>query len=308
MTNLKEKVLHALQNSNKVNNVLENISQAQENLLKNHSNPVFNQADKNKILKKYIDLQNLGQSLYRFGKLSESNYLADAREEQENIKNTVLEGGVCYYIWHSEDGEHTCDECKSLDGQIFDCIDEVPERPHPNCKCWVETVEKEDTKPQENRIPPQIPTPQPTSAPTPQPTPAPKPTPSPKTQKWIFPVDRRYPITSPYGWRIRPKTNTIKFHDGIDIGTPMNTPVYAVADGTVVQSGKNDGYGEYVEIDHGNGLHSFYGHLIGRYVVYGKKVKQGQIIAKSGNTGYSTGPHLHFGAHKNNKTANPLNY
>ena len=78
----------------------------------------------------------------------------------------------------------------------------------------------------------------------------------------------------------------------------------------------NGGYGKYIEIDHGNGLHSFYGHLNSYNVNSGDYVKQGQIIALSGNTAgigkngvkQSTGPHLHIGAKLNNKSENPLNY
>ena len=64
-------------------------------------------------------------------------------EEKGNIESKVLKGGVSYnkYVWHSENGEHTCDVCSELDGQEFDYYDEVPERPHPNCKCYVEIVE-----------------------------------------------------------------------------------------------------------------------------------------------------------------------
>lgn len=173
MANLKEKILQALKNSKQINSTLSALSQSQENLLKNHSNPVFNKTDKNKILKSYSDLQNLGKSLYRYGTLKDNNYLSDAQEKKEDIENVVLKGGLSYYhyVWHSENGEHTCDECRKLDGQIFEMGEEVPERPHPNCRCTVEIVEGEietdGEEPQDNKEP-RIPTPQP---PNPQPEP-----------------------------------------------------------------------------------------------------------------------------------------
>ena len=143
MAKLKEKILQALKNSSQLEITLNNVSKSQENLLKNHSNPVFNQKDKNKILKKFTDLQNIARSLQRYKNLNENNYDQDAQEEKENIETILLKGGISYnkYIWHSENSENTCDVCKSLDGKEFDFYDEVPERPHPNCKCTVEIVE-----------------------------------------------------------------------------------------------------------------------------------------------------------------------
>jgi len=150
MAQLKEKVLRSLQDSKQLETTLQDFSKFGDNLLKNYSNPTFNKKDKAEILKSYMDLQNLGKSLYRYGILKENNYLADANEEQENIENTVLKGGVSYnrYIWRSENGENTCDECRVLDGQTFDFYDEVPERPHPNCKCSVEIINDEETNSQ----------------------------------------------------------------------------------------------------------------------------------------------------------------
>lgn len=68
------------------------------------------------------------------------------QEEQTNLENLVLKGSICNvkYIWHSEYGEHTCNECLELDGKEFDMFDEIPERPHPNCKCYIEIVEYSD--------------------------------------------------------------------------------------------------------------------------------------------------------------------
>ncbi len=132
---------------------------------------------------------------------------------------------------------------------------------------------------------------------------------------WIMPCKGR--ITSQYGNRMHPVLKRIIFHEGIDISVPKGTPVKAVADGTVVRKLWNSGYGRYIEIDHGGGLSSFYGHLNSYNVEINQKVKQGQIIAKSGNSAgidkktgkvLTTGAHLHLGAKKNGIRTNPLLY
>ena len=148
MANLKNKLLQALQNGKNLETILNDLSKSQKNLLRNHSNPVFNNKDKNKILKQYTNLQNIGKSLYRYNSLNENNLESDS--ERTDIENIVLKGGISYnkYIWHSENSENTCDVCKSLDGKEFDFYDEVPERPHPNWKCTVEVVEENESKPQ----------------------------------------------------------------------------------------------------------------------------------------------------------------
>lgn len=151
MANLKQKILQSLKNSKQLEPTLNTLSKSQENLLKNYSNPVVNNKDKGKLLKSYTDLQDIGKSVYRYNTLQEHNYSKDAQDEKGNIEIKVLKGGVSYnkYVWHSENSENTCDICKSLDGQEFDYYDEIPERPHPNCKCYVEIVEYDD----ENSIP-----------------------------------------------------------------------------------------------------------------------------------------------------------
>ena len=300
MAKLKEKILQALKNSSQLEITLDDVSKSQENLLKNHSNPVFNQKDKNKILKKIIDLQNIAKSLHRYNKLNENNYVQDAQEEKENIETTVLKGGISYnkYIWHSENSENTCDLCKSLDGKEFDFYDEVPQRPHPNCKCTVENLEEPISEDEsetsieenENKIPSENPNPQPEQK-SPQPTPPPKNPPHPQTQRWIKPCNG--PIVGKYG-----EPRSTHTHNGIDIAVPVGTSIKAVADGTVIRNGKADGYGNWVVIDHGNingvRVTSEYGHLSSWSVKIGQKVKKGEEIAKSGNTGYSQGPHLHI--------------
>lgn len=314
MANLKEKILKSLKNTKQIEPTLNTLSKSQENLLKNYSNPVFNQKDKGKLLKSYTNLQDVGKSLYRYGALMDNNYLADAQEEKNEIEDTVLKGGVVYYhyVWHSENGKNTCDECKKLDGQVFEMDEGIPERPHPNCRCTVEIIEGEietdGEEPQDDKdkIPPRVPTPQPPST---QPTPQPK-----TSSKRVMPVNGT--ITSPHGWRIHPTLKTRKFHDGIDIGVPINTPVKATTRGKVVMAQWYNGYGKYIEIDHGNNIHSFYGHLNSYDVKVGDIVNTGQVIAKSGNTAgigkngkvMTTGPHLHFGVHKNGQSVNPLEF
>lgn len=146
MANLKQKVLHALKHENQLEIALDDLSKSQENLLNNYSNLAIKQKDKNKILKKFTDLQNIRNLLHRYNKLNENNYTQDALDEKDNIENIILKGGISYnkYVWHSENSENTCDICKSLEGQEFDFYDEVPQRPHPNCKCYVEIVEYDD--------------------------------------------------------------------------------------------------------------------------------------------------------------------
>lgn len=109
MANLKNKILQALHGDNNPEEAFESLSISQKNLLKNHSNSVFNDKDKNKILKQYTNLQNLSKSLYRYNTLKENDF--DVEYEKSDIENIVLKGGITYnkYVWHSENGEHTCD-------------------------------------------------------------------------------------------------------------------------------------------------------------------------------------------------------
>ena len=235
MANLKNKILQKLRSGKDLEEVFDSLSAGQENLLKNQSNPVFSNKDRNKILKKYTDLQNIGKSLYRYKALKENEYEKEAEEEKSNIENVVLKGGISYnkYVWHSENGENTCDECSALDGKEFEFYDEVPERPHPNCRCTVVVIEDSDIAIEDdensedgseeggNEPPSQNPNPQPSQK-SPQPTPPPK---NPPQSQKVMPVNG--PITSPYGWRTHPTYGTKKFHDGVDIGVPINTPVKA---------------------------------------------------------------------------------
>ena len=115
----------------------------------------------------------------------------------------------------------------------------------------------------------------------------------------IWPVNG--PITSGFGWRWG------RMHEGIDIGVPCGTPIHAAASGTVIYSGWMDGYGNFVVIDHGNGLATAYGHQSAIYVS-GGSVSQGQSIGAVGSTGNSTGCHLHFEVRVNGTPVDPLGY
>ncbi len=106
------------------------------------------------------------------------------------------------------------------------------------------------------------------------------------------PLNPPFQVTSPFG-EISGVRNHI--HKGVDIGVPTGTPVYAADSGTVVLSGYDEGgYGNWIAIQHNDGMGSIYGHLDERLVYAGQVVSRGQLIAYSGNSGHSTGPHLHF--------------
>ena len=99
------------------------------------------------------------------------------------------------------------------------------------------------------------------------------------------------------------------FHPGIDIANDMGTPIVATADGVVEVAGWNSGgYGNMVDIDHGNGIMTRYGHASQVVVTAGQPVKRGQIIAYMGSTGFSTGPHCHYEVHVNGQVVNPAAY
>lgn len=111
---------------------------------------------------------------------------------------------------------------------------------------------------------------------------------------WARPVSGR--ITSPYGYRSHPVSGGWRLHTGTDIGAACSRNIYAASSGTVTYAGRNGTYGNWVAIDHGNGVSTGYAHIIngGILVSYGQEVVVGQAIAKIGTTGSSTGCHLHF--------------
>lgn len=112
-------------------------------------------------------------------------------------------------------------------------------------------------------------------------------------------------ITSRYGARESIRDHT---HQGLDIAAKIGTNIKAVADGKVIHSGEMGGYGNLIIIDHGNGITTYYGHCSKLIVKVGEKVNAGDIIAEVGNTGNSTGPHLHFEIRQNGKYVDPSKY
>ncbi|QFR49772.1 peptidoglycan DD-metalloendopeptidase family protein [Sulfurimonas lithotrophica] len=115
-------------------------------------------------------------------------------------------------------------------------------------------------------------------------------------------------ITSKYGYRIHPTLNRKEFHRGLDMRAKMKTPVYATADGVVEYAGyhKKSGFGKLVILEHNYGFKSYYGHLNKVVVKYGTFVKKGTLIAYSGNSGMSSGPHLHYELRFLHRTVNPF--
>ncbi|HBR02857.1 MAG TPA: peptidase M23, partial [Ruminiclostridium sp.] len=126
-----------------------------------------------------------------------------------------------------------------------------------------------------------------------------------------WPLPGYKPGSRRFGYQMHPILKYKKFHGGIDIGAPQGTYIHAAASGTVIWSGwRSGGSGNTVIIDHGGGMSTLYLHIMtgGLLVKEGQKVKAGDIIAKVGTTGLSTGPHLHFEVRKNGERQDPLKY
>ena len=115
-------------------------------------------------------------------------------------------------------------------------------------------------------------------------------------------------VTSQFGWRNSPNDGSNDYHPGVDIANNIGTPVVATADGKVIISGRSSGYGNLIQIDHGNGIITFYGHNSQLIVQVGQMVKKGQMIAYMGSTGNSTGPHVHYEIRVNGTPVNPANF
>lgn len=126
------------------------------------------------------------------------------------------------------------------------------------------------------------------------------------TFRW--PTDVTTLVTSDFSMRTHPTQGVYKQHTGIDIGAGYGTNVLAGGDGTVLKAKWNNAYGWMVVIDHGGGVTTLYGHNSKLLVSAGQKVTRGQVIAKVGSTGYSTGPHIHFEVNVNGQVVNPWNY
>lgn len=125
---------------------------------------------------------------------------------------------------------------------------------------------------------------------------------------FVWPVPGSHRITSYYGMRLHPVYKTQKFHSGIDIGAGYGLDIVAAADGKVTLATTNGGYGKCVVVNHGSGITTLYAHCSSFEVSVGDTVKKGEVIAKVGSTGVSTGPHLHFEVRVNNATKDPLSY
>ena len=122
-----------------------------------------------------------------------------------------------------------------------------------------------------------------------------------------FPINKGQ-ISSYYGSRPHPFTGKLSFHNGIDIAAPVGTDVFASASGKVHGTGYDQVLGNYIIIEHSGGFYSIYGHLSKTLVLLNTDIKTGNVIGKVGNTGYSTGPHLHFEIRKKGESQNPLKY
>ncbi len=126
----------------------------------------------------------------------------------------------------------------------------------------------------------------------------------------IYPVNpKTVTITSPFGARFHPVRKAVIFHEGIDLAGPAGQWVYATGDGVVESTEVNfSGYGNVVIIDHGFGYKTRYAHLNSISVVEGMKIKRGECIGEVGNTGKTTGPHLHYEVHYRGNPVNPANF
>lgn len=126
----------------------------------------------------------------------------------------------------------------------------------------------------------------------------------------IWPIDRtklKY-VSSLYGMRMHPRYGTWRMHEGVDLSAPKGTPVYATGNAVVLRAGWRPGYGYMIELNHGFGYKTRYGHLSQMYVSAGDSVTRGQVIADVGNTGVSSGSHLHYEVRFRDHTVNPIHY
>lgn len=134
------------------------------------------------------------------------------------------------------------------------------------------------------------------------------PSPSETAGDYCWPLTVTGRISSYFGYRDAPTEGASTFHKGIDIAVPVGTGVLATKEGTVVTATYSASAGNYVALYHGDGVYSYYMHCSKLCVSAGEEVSKGQQIALSGNTGISTGPHLHFAIYANGEYVNPLNY
>lgn len=127
----------------------------------------------------------------------------------------------------------------------------------------------------------------------------------------ILPVSLKSPSTrfsSSFGYRMHPIYKTVKLHAGMDFSGAIGTPIYATGNGKVSSAEIHKGYGKCVEIDHGFNYQTLYAHMSSYNVTPGQRVKRGDIIGYMGNTGMSTGPHIHYEVKKSGIPVDPINY
>jgi LysM repeat protein len=122
---------------------------------------------------------------------------------------------------------------------------------------------------------------------------------------FVYPTRGR--LTSRYGWRISPFTGIRSFHNGVDLANAVGTPVWASMEGVVKSVGYNQAYGNYIILNHRGGYQTLYGHMDTISVKTGQRIGQRQRLGTMGNTGYSTGSHLHFSIYRWGSTLDPYN-
>lgn len=142
MKNLADKILNSLRNNKLVDDVLADVKNKMSKLSKNLTHPLIDNEGKNKLLEAYMSLSDVEKLLYRYNVLMKNNQIAAANEKKDELESMVLNGHISKsnvkYVWRSEFGEHTCDECESMDGQEYESEEDIPPQPHPNCKCYIE--------------------------------------------------------------------------------------------------------------------------------------------------------------------------
>jgi len=115
-------------------------------------------------------------------------------------------------------------------------------------------------------------------------------------------------LSSGFSYRVDPFTRARAFHSGLDVSAPLGTPIYAPASGVIVEQETQAGFGNTILIRHGNGIETRYAHLSRFHAIKGKRVKRGDLLGYVGNTGRSTGPHLHYEVHKDGKPVDPMKF
>ena len=131
--------------------------------------------------------------------------------------------------------------------------------------------------------------------------------PQPEVPAYIFPLeDANAEVTNPYGWQAHPVTKQKSLHSGVDLAADYGTNVLAVANGIVLDCSYDAAYGYILTLEHENGVQTQYAHLSEFLVNAGAEVRQGQIIAKTGDSGWATGPHLHLGVLIDGEAVDPL--